>query len=104
MDSFSDIEILAAANAEEHGTISYTDGSLKVSVEKNGTYTLVLARYSGDRMSALKVLTPELQKGENTIGASQLDGFELTAGTRIFLWENLTTLKPICGEYAVSAE
>lgn len=87
--------------AEEIDEISYADGKVKVNVVSAGTYTVVLANYSGSQISAVKVITTELAKGENEI--TDLGGFASSAGGKIFLWKSLDTLKPVCAEYVVRA-
>lgn len=100
--SFSEIEILAVAKSENGNEISYTDGVLKINVEKSGAYALILANYNQKQLTAVKTLTPELVKGENPITVP--DGFTLSNGSKIFLWENLTTLTPLCDAYVVNAD
>lgn len=104
IDSFSDIEILAVAKSETGYEISYTDGALKITADKDGVYTLILTSYSGNQMIDAKVLNPELNKDDNKITETQLEGFSLTDGSKIFLWESLLTQKPLCEAYIVNAE
>lgn len=95
VDSFSNIEILSNA-------INYGEEKLEVQVNKTGTYTLLLANYSENRMSDVKLMTKSLQMGQNSI--TNLGGFTPTNGGKIFLFENLATLKPLCQAFDVISE
>ncbi len=100
VNSFSDIEILATPKAEEHGKITYAEGALILNVDKAGTYALVLANYSDSQLTATKVMLPTLIKGNNVI--KDIGEFELTAGSKIYLWDNFDELTPICEAFVIS--
>lgn len=100
VNSFSDIEILATPKAEEHGKITYEEGKLNANVDKAGTYALVLANYSDSQLTATKVLMPTLTKGNNAI--NDIGDFELTAGSKVYLWDNFDELTPICEALVIS--
>ena len=100
---FSDFKVLANAEDENNyeNKISYDYKTLKITCAKAGEYTLVFANYDKTgKMTDIKTLTQKFTQGENVIDALP-DGVSLSAGSKIFLWESLSTLKPLCGAFTV---
>ena len=52
-------------------------------------------------MTAVKTLAAELNAGVNS-EVEIPEGVTLEAGDRIFLWENLKTLRPLCDAFTVN--
>lgn len=99
---FSDIKILAEAEPETDYAIRYDGKTLAIDCEKGGAYTIVFASYdTGGKMTAVKTLAAELNAGVNS-GVEIPEGVPLKAGDRIFLWENLKTLRPLCDAFTVN--
>ena len=98
---FSDIKILAEAEPETDYAIRYDGKTLVIDCEKGGAYTIVFASYdTGGKMTTVKTLTAELNAGVNSEVEIPED-VTPEAGDKIFLWENLKTLRPLCDAYTV---
>lgn len=100
---FSDFKVLESAESEidYENKISYDSKTLKITCAKAGEYTLVFANYDKtEKMTAIKTLTQKFTQGETVIDALP-DGVSLTSGDKIFLWESLSTLKPLCEAFTV---
>lgn len=103
VDSFSDIEILATEKSEKDNEISYGDGKLKITLEKGGDYTLILANYTDDeRLIDVEFLTPKLVQGVNTI--TNFGEFTFANKSKVFLIKNLETMEPVCDECIITLE
>ena len=99
---FSDIKILAEAEPETDYAIRYDGKTLVIDCEKGGAYTIVFASYdTGGKMTTVKTLTAELNAGVNSEVEIPED-VTPEAGDKIFLWENLKTLRPLCDAYTVN--
>ena len=99
---FSDIKILAEAEPETDYAIRYDGKTLAIDCEKGGAYTIVFASYdTGGKMTTVKTLTAELNAGVNS-DVKIPEDVTLDAGDKIFLWENLKTLRPLCNAYTVN--
>ena len=99
---FSDIKILAEAEPETDYAIRYDGKTLAIDCEKGGAYTIVFASYdTGGKMTTVKTLTAELNAGVNS-DVKIPEDVALEAGDKIFLWENLKTLRPLCSAYTVN--
>lgn len=99
---FSDIKILAEAEPETDYAIRYDGKTLAIDCEKGGAYTIVFASYdTGGKMTTVKTLTAELNAGVNSEVEIPED-VTPEAGDKIFLWENLKTLRPLCDAYTVN--
>lgn len=100
---FSDFKVLANAEDENNyeNKISYDSETLKITCAKAGEYTLVFANYDKTgKMTDIKTLTQKFTQGENVIDALP-DGVLLKSSSKIFLWESLITLKPLCEAFEV---
>ena len=100
---FSDFKVVSSAEDENNykNKISYDYKTLNITCEKPGEYTLVFANYDkAGKMTDIKTLTQKFTQGENVIDALP-DGVSLSAGSKIFLWESLSTLKPLCESVTV---
>ena len=99
---FSDIKILAKAEPETDYAIRYDGKTLAIDCEKGGAYTIVFASYdTSGKMTTVKTLTAELNAGVNSEVEIPED-VTPEAGDKIFLWENLKTLRPLCDAYTVN--
>ena len=96
------IKILAEAEPETDYAIRYDGKTLAIDCEKGGAYTIVFASYdTGGKMTTVKTLTAELNAGVNS-DVKIPEDVALEAGDKIFLWENLKTLRPLCSAYTVN--
>ena len=101
---FSDIKILAEAEPETDYAIRYDGKTLAIDCEKGGAYTIVFASYdTGGKMTTVKTLTAELNAGVNS-DVKIPEDVALEAGDRIFLLEDLKTLRPLCDAFAVKKQ
>ena len=101
---FSDIKILAEAEPETDYAIRYDGKTLAIDCEKGGAYTVVFASYDASgKMTAVKTLTTEFNAGVNS-EIELPEGVTLEAGDRIFLLEDLKTLRPLCDAFAVKKQ
>ena len=99
---FSNIKILAEAEPETDYAIRYDGKTLAIDCEKGGTYTIVFASYdTGGKMTTVKTLTAELNAGVNS-DVKIPEDVTLDAGDKIFLWENLKTLRPLCDAFTIN--
>ena len=99
---FSDIKILAEAEPETDYAIRYDGKTLAIDCEKGGVYTVVFASYdTSEKMMEVKTLTTEFNAGVNS-DVKIPEDVTLEAGDKIFLWENLKTLSPLCNAYTVN--
>ena len=99
---FSDIKILAEAESETDYAIRYDGKTLAIDCEKGGAYTVVFASYdTSGKLTTVKTLTAEFNAGVNS-DVKIPEDVTLEAGDRIFLWENLKTLRPLCNAYTVN--
>ena len=96
---FSDIKILAEAEPETDYAIRYDGKTLAIDCEKGGTYTIVFASYDTDgKMTTVNTLTTKLNAGVNSDVAIPMD-VTLKAGDKIFLFESLNILRPLCNAF-----
>ena len=99
---FSDIKILAEAEPETDYAIHYDGKMLAIDCKKGGAYTVVFASYDArGKMTIVKTLTTEFNTGVNS-DVKIPEDVTLEAGDKIFLWENLKTLRPLCNAYTVN--
>ena len=99
---FSDIKILAEAEPETDYAIRYDGKTLAIDCEKGGAYTIVFASYdTSGKMTTVKTLTAEFNAGVNS-DVKIPEDVTLEVGDKIFLWENLKTLRPLCNAYTVN--
>ena len=69
---------------------------------RGGAYTIVFASYdTSGKMTTVKTLIAELNAGVNSEVEIPED-VTPEAGDKIFLWENLKTLRPLCDAYTVN--
>lgn len=84
--------------------IRYDGKTLAIDCEKGGAYTVVFASYDASgKMTAVKTLTTEFNAGVNS-EIELPEGVTLEAGDRIFLLEDLKTLRPLCDAFAVKKQ
>ncbi len=99
---FSDIKILAVAEPETDYAIRYDGKTLAIDCKTGGVYTIVFASYdTSDKMTIVKTLTTEFNAGVNS-DVKIPEDVMLKAGDKIFLWENLKTLRPLCKAYTLN--
>ena len=99
---FSDIKILSVAEPETDYAIRYDGKTLAIDCKKGGAYTIVFASYDkSGKMTIVKTLTTEFNAGVNS-DVKIPEDVTLEAGDKIFLWENLKTLRPLCNAYTVN--
>ena len=99
---FSDIKILAEAEPETDYAIRYDGKTLAIDCEKGGAYTIAFVSYdTGGKMTTVKTLTAELNAGVNS-DVKIPEDVTLDAGDKIFLWENLKTLRPLCDAFTIN--
>ena len=82
--------------------IRYDGKTLAIDCEKGGAYTIVFASYdTGGKMTTVKTLTAELNAGVNS-DVKIPEDVTPEAGDKIFLWENLKTLRPLCDAFMIN--
>lgn len=75
--------------------IVYDGRTVFVTCREEGTYTVVFARYdTSGKLSAVTPVTQAFAAGDNTVSIPE--GMQLYNGGRLFLWESLETMKPMC--------
>ena len=81
---------------------SYDSASATAVIEADAacTATVIFAAYTGDRLTAVKAVTVQLNQGENDVKAENFDRTGATNGC-IFVWEDMTNLKPMCKAYTI---
>lgn len=108
LTSFSEIEILSSVKIEDDeddsetantNSVTYENKNLKITVEKAGTYSVIFANYSGNQMTKIKEVPTVLNAGTNDVKIP--DGFTLSAGSKVFLWNTLSDFKPLCKELTI---
>ena len=100
---FSEIEILAEAKPENEleYSISYDGKSLTVTCGESGNYALVFANYDKDgKMTAISILPQDFKAGTNDNAEIPKD-ISLGTGSKIFLWQSISTLKPLCEAFEI---
>ena len=99
---FSDIKILAEAEPETDYAIRYDGKTLAIDCKKGGAYTIAFASYdTSGKMTTVKTLTAELNAGVNS-DVKIPEDVTLEASDKIFLWENLKTLRPLCDAFTIN--
>lgn len=81
---------------------TYENQSLKITVEKPGTYSVIFANYSGNQMKDIKEVPTALNAGINDVKIP--DNFTLSNGSKVFLWNSLFDLfdfEPLCEEITI---
>ena len=63
-----------------------------VSVEADGEYTVIFVVFDGTALAKAEAETVTLSKGENDVETP----FALSDGDKIFLWNNLSSVAPLC--------
>ena len=104
---FSDIKLLETPETPEEPesykfSISDYDeksGTVNVSCAKAGEYTLVFADYEKDALNGMTTEVQSLKAGVNILPLPK--ELTLSFGDKIFLWENMETIKPICEAYMI---
>ena len=92
----------AEAEPETDYAIRCDGKTLAIDCKKGGAYTIVFASYdTSGKMTTVKTLTAELNAGVNS-DVKIPEDVTLEAGDKIFLWENLKTLRPLCDAFTIN--
>ncbi|MCI8404055.1 MAG: hypothetical protein HFE49_04050 [Clostridia bacterium] len=74
-------------------SIRYEGGNAIVTAPTAGTYAVLFAAYDGGRLTGVTVQSVTVEKGETTV---EPQGFTAGGTVKVMLWENLTSMKPLC--------
>lgn len=86
------------APTENQISFDYTAQKAKVYVKNAGTYTVIFANYSENTLVETDVQTLSMKQGYNNISTN----LTLTNGDKIFLWQDMKTLTPVCESAVIS--
>lgn len=87
------------SNAFRFGFVDYTTESVTINIPEAGTYSLVFADYDGARLYQIKIVPVSAEAiGEIT---QEIEGVSLNTEDKIMLWQDTTTLVPLCDAYIV---
>lgn len=101
---FSEIRLLETPEIPEKGVFYIADydekaGAVTVSCAEAGEYYLVFADYENKTLKNVQYVKSNFNSGLNTI-ETKLD-FSLSLGDKIFFWESMANLCPLCDEYEI---
>ena len=98
---FSDIMLLETPEVTAYKISDYDSksGTFNISCIASGTYSVIFATYNGTKLTGTRILTQPFNAGVNTIPIPS--DISLLKNDKIFLWESLETIKPLCECYTV---
>lgn len=101
---FSDIKLLDTPETPETYEFSISDynekmGTVMVSCAEAGEYALIFADYEKDRLNDMKMEVLDFEAGLNPVSLPK--ELTLSSGDKIFLWENMEAIKPLCEAYTI---
>ena len=101
---FSDIKLLETPETPETYEFSISDydekmGTVMVSCAEAGEYALIFADYEKDRLNDMKMEVLDFEAGLNPVPLPK--ELTISSGDKIFLWENMETIKPLCEAYTI---
>lgn len=98
---FSEIVLLDTPERDSFSISGYDEKSQTVTVSctKDGEYILIFADYEKEALNCIQFDFPACKAGTNELPLPK--GLSLSAGDKIFLWDNLKTIQPLCGAYTI---
>ena len=101
---FSDIKLLETPETPETYEFSISDydekmGTVMVSCAEAGEYALIFADYEKDRLNDMKMEVLDFEAGLNPVPLPK--ELTISSGDKIFLWENMEAIKPLCEAYTI---
>ena len=101
---FSDIKLLETPETPETYEFSILDydekmGTVMVSCAEAGEYALIFAYYEKDRLNDMKMEVLDFEAGLNPVPLPK--ELTISSGDKIFLWENMEAIKPLCEAYTI---
>ena len=101
---FSDIKLLDTPETPETYEFSISDydekmGTVMVSCAEAGEYALIFADYEKDRLNDMKMEVLDFEAGLNPVPLPK--ELTISSGDKIFLWENMEAIKPLCEAYTI---
>lgn len=101
---FSDIKLLDTPETPETYEFSISDydekmGTVVVCCAEAGEYALIFTDYEKDRLNDIKMEVLDFKAGLNTVPLPK--ELMLSSGDKIFLWENMENIKPLCEAYTI---
>lgn len=104
---FSDIKLLDTPETPETYEFSISNydekmGTVAVNCAKAGTYALVFADYEKDRLNDMKMEVSDFKAGLNNVPLPK--ELTISSGDKIFLWESIENIQPLCEAYTIKIE
>ena len=98
---FSDIKLLETPETSGCAILEYNEKERTVSVscDTKSDYAIIFADFEKDGLYSTKVLTQTLQAG--TVSVDLPKDVFLSYGDKIFLWDNMKNMRPLCEEYTI---
>lgn len=92
---YGEVKITLPATGADKFSIRYEGGNAIVTAPTAGTYSVLFAAYDNGRLTSLSVQPVTVEKGETTVAPK--DNFTASGTVKVMLWENLESMKPLCG-------
>ena len=98
---FSDIKLLETPETYEFSISDYDKkmGTVMVSCAEAGEYALIFADYEKDRLNDMKMEVLDFEAGLNPVPLPK--ELTISSGDKIFLWENIENIQPLCEAYTI---
>lgn len=100
LDTKLDIVNWLISNVRDNSIIGFASNKVSLKIEVPGEYIIIFADYADNKsLNTLKIVKKTFSFGKTQITVPA--DITLNTNDKIMLWENMTTLKPLCEAYIV---
>lgn len=96
---FSDVVVSDTESVFSINAYDLKEGLVTVTCAEAGEYTLVFADYEDNKLNNVRLVPQKFNAGVNYV--NKPEDIEMYVGDKIFLWENMETIKPLCEAYPI---
>lgn len=96
---FSDVVVSDTESVLSINAYDLKEGLVTVTCAEAGEYTLVFADYEDNKLNNVRLVPQKFNAGVNYV--NKPEDIEMYVGDKIFLWENMETIKPLCEAYPI---
>lgn len=96
---FSDVVVSDTESVFSINAYYLKEGLVTVTCAEAGEYTLVFADYEDNKLNNVRLVPQKFNAGVNYV--NKPEDIEMYVGDKIFLWENMEAIKPLCEAYTI---
>lgn len=96
---FSDVVVSDTESVFSINAYDLKEGLVTVTCAEAGEYTLVFADYEDNKLNNVRLVPQKFNAGVNYV--NKPEDIEMYVGDKIFLWENMEAIKPLCEAYTI---